>query len=84
MAIEKKYSCNLCRDPLYTEPGTPLLQRPIGIWWQSWPKGWQEKPWRETESHLCANCIASIQAMQKRCGQGFECSGGLQCGSDHK
>lgn len=84
MGIEKKYFCNLCRDLLYTDSTAALNRRPIGIWHSSVQRGWVKTSWRETENHLCVNCIASIQAMPKLCGQGFECNGGLQCGSDHK
>lgn len=33
---------------------------------------------------ICAKCLSSLQALPTRCGADFECSGGPNCGSDHK
>jgi hypothetical protein len=77
MAITRIYSCNLCRDKKET---TAL----IGLHWNDWPKGWEEKPPSHTENHICKSCLSNLQAMKQLCGQGFECSGGAKCGSDHK
>ena len=84
MAVDRTYRCNLCNDVLHTHPGDGASRRPIGLHWQSWPKGWIEKPWRETENHICARCLSSLQALPPRCGAGYECNGGPNCGSDHK
>lgn len=77
MSIERTYRCNLCRDTY--EP-----KQLVGLHWTSFPKGWTEKPAREMENHICMPCLTSLQAMTQRCGQGFECTGGPNCGSDHK
>lgn len=45
MSVDKTYRCNLCGDALQTDFSTGPSRTPIGIWWQSWPKGWIEKPW---------------------------------------
>ena len=84
MAVERKYRCNLCREELRTEPGGDPAKKPIGLHWNSWPKGWTEKPWRETENHICIACLSSLQVLTQRCGDGYECDGGPQCSSDHK
>jgi hypothetical protein len=83
MAVQRTYKCDLCRDPLQLDE-LAEAHRAIGIYWKDWPRGWILKPAREVERHLCPTCIASIQAMPKMCGQGYECSGGPGCGSDHK
>jgi len=82
VAIERIYRCNLCRDRL--EPDGDPAKRPIGLYWVSFPKGWTEKPWRETETHVCVPCLSSLQALPARCGAGHQCDGGPRCGSDHK
>lgn len=84
MAVEKKYSCNLCGDKLSTEPMGDPSKKPIGLYWNSYPKGWVEKPYRETETHICATCLSSLQAIPATCGAGYNCTGGLNCSSDHK
>jgi hypothetical protein len=81
MAVERTYKCDLCGDRLNLSDTPPSA---FGIWWQSWPKVLIMKPAREVEHHLCLSCVSSIQAMPAVCGQGFECNGGPQCGSDHK
>lgn len=84
MAVERSYRCDLCRDAVQLDEMAES-RRAIGLWWQDWPaKGWLMKPARETEKHLCPACVASIQAMPKICGHGYECEGGPGCGSDHK
>lgn len=77
MAVKRIYSCNLCRE----DRNPDSL---IGLYWSTFPKGWTEKPAYETETHICLTCITNIQAMKQRCGQGYECDGGPNCGSDHK
>lgn len=77
MTITRTYSCNLCRDK--HEP-----ESLVGMHWNSFPKGWEEKAPRETENHICRTCLSSLQAFKQRCGQGYECRGGPKCGSDHK
>jgi len=78
VSITRTYSCNLCRDKYEKD-------QLIGLHWETFPvKGWVEKPPRETENHLCQTCVSTIQALNQRCGQGFECTGGPNCGSDHK
>jgi hypothetical protein len=81
MTVERSYKCDLCGDRINLQASPP---EGIGIWWQSWPKLLISKPARETEHHLCVPCVSSIQAMPAICGQGFDCTGGPQCGSDHK
>ena len=81
MTIERKYSCNLCREQIPHDPASKF--RGVGIYWIS-AQGWVEKSWRDTENHLCHKCISSIQAIRKVCGQGFQCDGGMNCQSDHK
>lgn len=84
MAIERTYRCDLCRDPVQIDEMAES-RRAIGIYWKSHrPNGWILKPARETERHLCPACISSIQAMPAICGHGYECTGGPDCGSDHK
>lgn len=77
MTITRTYSCNLCRDKKDTEDL-------IGLHWIAHPKGWTETPPSQTENHICKSCLSTLQAMKWLCGQGFECSGGPKCGSDHK
>lgn len=82
MAVERTYRCNLCRDTLSLNPMAG--KQAHGIYWNPWPAGWISKAAGQVENHLCAPCISSIQAMPAMCGQGFECTGGPKCGSDHK
>lgn len=77
MAVTRTFSCNLCRDK--TE-----INSLVGLHWQSWPEGWKEDSALTTENHICVKCLSSLQAMEKRCGQGYKCGGGPRCGSDHK
>lgn len=84
MAVERTYRCNLCRDSLSSDPFATPSARPIGLYWQSWPQGWVEKPPYETENHICVRCLSSLQALPARCGEGYECDGGPRCNSDHK
>lgn len=77
MSIDRTYRCNLCRD---TKGADDL----IGLWWKTWPKFWEERPAHDAENHVCMTCVSSIQALPRRCGQGFECDQGPKCGSDHK
>lgn len=78
MTVVRTYRCDLCGD---THPHEQL----VGLHWETWPaKGWIRKPAREVEHHLCPTCTTSIQALAPRCGQGFDCDGGPNCGSDHK
>ena len=77
MTVTRTYSCNLCR-------ATKDREALVGLHWSSFPRGWTEKPAHETENHICLLCITDIQSMKQRCGQGYECDGGPNCGSDHK
>ena len=77
MTIKRTYACNLCGDTKETDSL-------VGLHWETFPKGWKEASPRTTENHICIPCISSIQAIKQRCGQGFECTGGPKCGSDHK
>jgi len=77
MSITRTYFCNLCREKKEVE-------NLIGLHWNAFPHGWEEKPARETENHICKSCMSTLQAMEQRCGQGYKCTGGPKCGSDHK
>lgn len=83
MAIDKQYFCNLCRVRLHPGASIGFRYRPIGIRYSA-HAGWQEVPYPDTDVHLCATCISSIQAFEPRCGQGYKCSGGSKCASSHK
>jgi hypothetical protein len=80
MAVDRTYRCDLCRDPLVMNDYAE--NRAIGIYWKGF--SWEPRPAREVEHHLCPRCISSIQAFPAICGQGFKCTGGPTCGSDHK
>lgn len=77
MTVTRNYSCNLCRE-------TQELRNLIGLHWSAFPKGWEEKAPNATENHICKPCLSTLQAMNAICGQGYECRGGPNCGSDHK
>lgn len=81
--IDKTYRCNLCRDMLPPKDHGFGIKG-IGIWWGENPGRWMERPYREVENHLCFRCVVSIQSLKKICNEGFECSGGIKCQSDHK
>lgn len=83
MAVERNYKCDLCGNRVRLDPSAEG-DRAIGIYWNTWPKGWLIKPAREVERHLCPICISSIQAMPRICSQGYECNGGPKCPGDHK
>jgi hypothetical protein len=80
MAIDRTYRCDLCRETLTLDGDR---RRAFGIHWQG-GRGWLNAAARGVERHLCALCISSIQALPPVCGEGFECTGGPRCGSDHK
>jgi len=80
--IEKQYKCDLCRVPLSAEFDESATA--FGIGFGGNPPGWVLRDANEVGHHLCSNCIASIQAMKKICRHGYQCGGGLSCGSDHK
>ena len=83
MAVNKTYKCDLCGDALTTDPGAES-RKAIGLHFTPWPRGWLVKRAGECAHHICPPCVASIQAMPQMCGQGYECNGGPNCGSDHK
>lgn len=57
MSVTRSYSCNLCRETF--DP-----QKLVGLYWKAWPTGWEEKPPRETENHICETCLSSLQAIK--------------------
>lgn len=73
--IDKTYRCNLCHD-MYP------VHKLIGL--HSDGRFYKEIEPMRTENHLCYRCVCSIQQFTERCGQGLECAGGPNCGSDHK
>ena len=77
MAIERIFSCNLCGDKHKAD-------ELVGLHYETWPKRWIEKPARDTQNHVCHMCLSSLQKFTPRCGEGYECTGGPNCGSDHK
>ena len=75
MAVSKRYFCDLCEAE-----GENL----IGLSWRG-PLGYvQVSDWPEATTHLCPVCLSSLQQLAPRCGAGYECNGGPDCGSDHK
>jgi hypothetical protein len=82
VTIDRRYSCNLCRDAI--DPNGNV--NGIGIYWTTWARGqgWIKKDLRDTENHLCFRCLSSIQAIVLHCAHGVEgCKGGPSCSSDH-
>jgi len=77
MAVERIYRCNLCRELRRLDENDL-----VGLYWSD--RKWTEKPAKEVENHICMRCLSSLQALPARCGQGYECTGGPRCGSDHK
>lgn len=55
--IDRKYLCDLCRTAL-------PLEKLTGISWTSNFK-FEERPGRETEHHLCLNCLFCIAEIAK-------------------
>jgi hypothetical protein len=80
MTVKRDYFCNMCRESIKHDPYEGF--RGFGLWW-AFDK-WELKIYHEAENHLCRRCMTSIQSLPKRCIAGFECNGGLKCGSDHK
>lgn len=80
MAVRREYSCNVCKESIKNDPFSGFGG--IGLYWMS--GGWTKKNWAEVENHICIKCLSSIQQIPKMCGQGFECTGGVKCSSDHK
>lgn len=81
MAVDRTFKCDLCRDVHMLSMIGP--QKLIGLHWTDNRTVVEANP-RQVEHHLCVRCLASIHAIQLRCGQGYECDGGPKCGSDHK
>lgn len=63
--ITRTYSCDLCRD---TKPIDEL----IGLYWSDCrpggirrpaSKGWERRPARDVERHICGVCAENIAAM---------------------
>lgn len=79
MSVDKNYRCDLCRDRIGTDD---MHNSATGLYWVG--KTIEQREALSVERHLCIHCLSSIQAMPRRCGQGFECKGGPKCGSDHK
>lgn len=79
MTIDRTYRCDLCND-LHT------AHELFGIYWKcdERPAQWVLVEPKGVEHHLCAKCISTIQNFKAICGQGFECTGGRRCSSDHK
>lgn len=78
MTTVRTYRCDLCGDSHKPEDLT-------GLHFETFPaRGWIAKPARQVEHHICTPCLSSLQALPRKCGQGFECDGGPNCGSDHK
>lgn len=82
MAILREYSCDLCDDRWHAGTGIKL----IGLRWGSMDSRSLEAVdnWRDSEHHICHRCLSALQSFEKVCGDGFECSGGPRCPSDHK
>lgn len=55
MAVERIYSCSLCRDRYDVD-------KLHGIWWTC-KKEFRKVPSRESEHHLCQGCLDSAAAM---------------------
>jgi hypothetical protein len=59
---EIEYKCNICHDICQNRSGTK--KEFIGIYWEyvkdSKKNHYVEKPFRESENHLCLNCIKDI------------------------
>jgi hypothetical protein len=82
VAVKREYRCNLCgeadRDGILGDPANL-----IGLHWSG--AVIVERPWRETERHICPKCLSSLQSFTPVCGDGFQgCKGGPRCQSDHK
>jgi hypothetical protein len=78
--IDKSYRCDLCRERISED--AMRNDDAVGLYWIG--KIIMARAPLTVERHLCVYCLSSIQAMEKRCGQGFKCTGGPECGSDHK
>jgi hypothetical protein len=52
--IERKYKCNLCREPFAAE-------ELHGLHWTH--KGWVKKPTLDCENHICNRCLFAVGAI---------------------
>lgn len=86
MSIERRYRCDLCGEqPPGDKPGLFRGgQKLAGISLDL--DGIKEQAPEKADTHLCWRCIAAIQSsLHRRCGAGYEgCTGGPNCGADHK
>ena len=83
MAAKTTYTCDLCRDEL--TPNGPLAG--FALHYETLPRGWSLRVLVDKESnhHICAVCLSSIQQLPVTCGEGFSgCHGGTDCQFDHK
>jgi len=84
MAVNRQYSCDLCRERAVLDPvfGGDYL---IGLHWEANTRLVEASDWRQVERHICPKCLTALQAFTPVCGGGMRgCKGGPQCQSDHK
>ena len=90
VTVRKQYFCNVCGDHIETVNGFLDAAKIGNIAGRARLLNDADDPAlegfrEETDVHICWPCYSSIQTMEMRCGAGFaECSGGPNCGSDHK
>ena len=54
-----EYICDLCHSSHTVTDNSLSL---IGLYWVDFPiRGWIQKPERETEHHICRDCLKSLQ-----------------------
>jgi hypothetical protein len=60
MTIDRMYRCDLCGASV---PKELLDQVLYGIYWVDFPvHGWEKRPARECEHHICHTCLISLKA----------------------
>lgn len=58
--IKQFFYCDLCSD-MATEPmGRDL----IGLHWTASIAGWEQRPPRDVQRHICHKCLTSLKAIE--------------------
>jgi hypothetical protein len=85
MAVQRSFSCNVChhhRDINHLAAFTFGRGRALEII-DADIEGGHDKAMR-ADIHICHPCLSSLQKTPEVCGDGYDCSGGPNCPSDHK
>lgn len=81
MSVTRTYRCDLCGDGDHKDIYGP--KNLVGLHWSGNSVKIVEN-YKTVEHQICVKCLSCLQEAKKFCGQGYDCSNGPKCGSDHK